>query len=98
MADKITSLTYGPVIPPAGGKVRGQMGQTSFDQILKKAINDVDEAQKQANKAIEEVHRGKGGLAEAMIAMEKASITLQAMLTVRNKVIEAYQEVMRMQV
>ncbi len=98
MVDKISSLTYGPVIPPARGQAKGEGDATSFGQMLKKAINDVDEAQKQANKAIEQAHTGKGGLAEAMVAMEKANITLQAMLTVRNKVIEAYQEVMRMQV
>lgn len=98
MADKISPLTYGPVVPSAQGKAKGQGGGPSFDQMLKKAINEVDEAQKQANLAIEKAHTGKEGLAEAMIAMEKASITLQTMLTVRNKVIEAYQEVMRMQV
>ena len=51
-----------------------------------------------AFKAIEKANTGSGGLPEAMIAMEKAGIALQAMLTVRNKVIESYQEIMRLQV
>jgi|YelNatPaOPRAMG01_1025707.scaffolds.fasta_scaffold24130_2 flagellar hook-basal body complex protein FliE len=98
MTDKLSPLTYGPVVGTTPTKVKQPTGISNFEQLLKKAINEVDEAQKQANVAVEQAHTGKGGLAEAMIAMEKANITLQAMLTVRNKVIEAYQEIMRMQV
>lgn len=91
------ALTYGPVIPPLS--IKGQKAAAKpFGDILTKAIGDVDKMQNEAGKAIEKAHNGTGGLPEAMIAMEKASIALQAMLTVRNKVIESYQEIMRMQV
>ena len=93
------SLTYGPVIPqPTAGKNRDGASGKPFGDILKQAVNDVDKMQHDAGKAIHQVNNGTGGLSEAMIAMEKASIALQTMLTVRNKVIESYQEVMRMQV
>jgi len=91
------SLTYGPVITPLAAK--GQSGASKpFNDILTKAIGDVNRMQNEAGKAIEKANTGTGGLPEAMIAMEKAGIALQAMLTVRNKVIESYQEIMRMQV
>jgi len=96
--DKISSLTYGPVVPQTRGKKAGAEAAKSFGELMKNAINDVSEEQRQANIKIEEVHTGKSGLAEAMVAMEKANIALQSMLAVRNKLIEAYQEVMRMQV
>jgi flagellar hook-basal body complex protein FliE len=52
-----------------------------------------------ADKSIQNVQAGNtGGLHEAMIALEKADISFRTMLTVRNKLIEAYQEIMRMQV
>jgi len=65
---------------------------------LNKAIGEVDKMQNDAGKAIVKANTGQEGLPEAMIAMEKASIALQTMLTVRNKVIESYQEIMRLQV
>ena len=93
------SLTYGPVIPqPSAFKGKEAATGKPFGEILKKAVNDVDKMQHDAGKAINQAHNGQGGLSEAMIAMEKASIALQTMLTVRNKVIESYQEIMRMQV
>jgi len=92
------ALTYGPVIPPLSTKGPQGGGTKPFGDILTKAIGEVDKMQNEAGKAIEKANTGKGGLPEAMIAMEKASIALQAMLTVRNKVIESYQEIMRLQV
>jgi flagellar hook-basal body complex protein FliE len=91
------SLTYGPVIPPPTPKVSQAAGKP-FGDVLNKAIHDVDKMQNQASTAIEKANTGTGGLPEAMIAMEKAGVALQAMLTVRNKVIESYQEIMRIQV
>jgi len=39
-----------------------------------------------------------GSIHEAMIALEKANISFRVMMTVRNKIMDAYQEIMRMQV
>ncbi|MGQ9454282.1 MAG: flagellar hook-basal body complex protein FliE [Armatimonadota bacterium] len=76
-----------------------QTSDISFKQIVKKAISEVNNLQKEADELavklatgdIEDVHR-------AMIAMQKAKLALDLTIQVRNKVIEAYQEVMRMQV
>ena len=91
------ALTYGPVLPVPSASGR-QTAAKPFGDVLSKAIGEVNKMQGDAGKAVEKVNTGAGGLPEAMIAMEKAAIALQAMLTVRNKVIESYQEIMRLQV
>ncbi len=71
----------------------------SFGAILKDAITDINDLQKQADKAIAGVQlEDAGSIHEAMIALEKAGISFQVMMQVRNKVLDAYQEIMRMQV
>ncbi|MDQ0156819.1 flagellar hook-basal body complex protein FliE [Robertmurraya andreesenii] len=73
--------------------------QKSFASVLKQSIEKVNEAQIQSDVMTEKLARGENvDLHQVMIASQKASITLQATMEVRNKVIEAYQEVMRMQV
>ncbi len=71
----------------------------SFSQAIKKAVGKVNDMSNEADNlavnlssgSVEDVH-------EAMIAMQKAKLALDFTIQVRNKVIEAYQEIMRMQV
>lgn len=69
-----------------------------FKNILKSAINNVNDLQSEADNAIIKLHMGKGSLHETLIAMEKASLSFQTIVQIRNKVVDAYQEIMRMQV
>lgn len=69
-----------------------------FKSILKGALEDVNSLQLQADDAVAKLQANKGSMHEALIAMEKASLSFQTMLQVRNKIVDAYQEVMRMQV
>lgn len=81
--------------PPATAenKVEG------FGEIFKQALQEVNEAQKMSDKMTEGLATGKvENIHEVMVASEKASLSLQLTMQVRNKVVEAYQEVMRMQV
>jgi len=84
-------------IKPAGndpGKPQG-----AFGDVLKQAVTEINQLQNSADKAITSVQLGQSGnIHEAMIALEKADISFRAMMQVRNKILEAYQEVMRMQV
>lgn len=73
--------------------------QQSFATTLKDAISKVNDQQIQSDKLTEKlISGGDVELHEVMIASQKASITLNATMEVRNKVIEAYQEIMRMSV
>ncbi|MDW0109234.1 flagellar hook-basal body complex protein FliE [Sporosarcina aquimarina] len=73
--------------------------QQKFGNFLKEAIQDVNTAQVQSDVMTEKLVRGEDvDLHNVMITAQKASIALNATMEVRNKVIEAYQEVMRMPV
>jgi flagellar hook-basal body complex protein FliE len=62
-------------------------------------VSKVNDLQTQSDKAIQGLASGENkNLHEVMISMEKASISFQFMSSVRNKAMDAYQEVMRMQV
>ena len=70
-----------------------------FNSHLKNALGEVNDLQQKADQAIQQlVGEGKGDLQETMIALEKADVSFRLMMQIRNKVLEAYQEVMRMQV
>jgi flagellar hook-basal body complex protein FliE len=71
----------------------------SFAETLNQAVGSVNEMQKTADKAMQDLATGKtDNIADVMIAAEKADIALKVMVQVRNKIIDAYQEVMKMQV
>lgn len=72
---------------PAGG---------SFADSLQGLLASVDETAGQANNAVGNMLTGKGDVHEAMIALQRAETTLQLTVQVRNKLVQAYQDVMRM--
>ncbi len=71
----------------------------SFAATLNDAINSVNQLQNDSNKAMQNLATGRtDNIAEVMISAEKADIALKLMVQVRNKIIDAYQEIMKMQV
>lgn len=71
----------------------------SFGQILADSLGEVNKLQLDAQQASMNLATGKiQDVSEVVIATEKATIALQLTMQVRNKVVEAYQEMMRMQV
>ena len=71
----------------------------NFQNVLSDAVQQLNELQQKADNAIESLASGEPiDLHDVTIAMEEASLGFQLALQVRNKLIEAYQEVMRMQV
>ncbi|MDY6863005.1 MAG: flagellar hook-basal body complex protein FliE [Thermodesulfobacteriota bacterium] len=73
--------------------------EKSFNKILKESIQAVDTLQKEADKAIFDFATGESKkIHETMIAINKANISFQMTMHIRNKLVEAYEEVMRMQV
>jgi flagellar hook-basal body complex protein FliE len=77
---------------------RMDRGNPEFSQRIKEAIKDVNSRQHIADDSIEKVIKGEMGIHEGMLAIGKAETTLKIMAQVRNKVMTAYNEVMRMQV
>ncbi len=71
----------------------------SFADTLKQAVNNVNEMHVDADRKAQELATGKtDDIAGVMLASEKADIALRVMVQVRNKIIDAYQEIMKMQV
>jgi flagellar hook-basal body complex protein FliE len=73
-------------------------GGTSFASELNKAIGSVEELQAEADRESSKLALGGGNLHETALALEKADISMRVLVKVRNKLVDAYQEVMRMTV
>lgn len=81
---------------PAGGNGNGKSAG-GFLGNLKDAIQQVQQMQTSAHGQVEGVLNGSGGdLNNAMIAVEKADLAFQFMMQVRNKIVQAYQDVSQM--
>lgn len=84
---------------PAKVNITPAEAQQNFATTLKEAIASVNEKQIQSDTMTEKlINGGDVNLHEVMIASQKASVTLSATIEVRNKAVEAYQEIMRMSV
>lgn len=71
----------------------------SFGQMLKDSLDKTNEVQMQADRAVKELAAGRNkNVHETMLMLEKADMSFRLMMQVRNKVLEAYREIMRMQV
>jgi flagellar hook-basal body complex protein FliE len=71
----------------------------SFGAFLEGSIAEVNNLQQQADQAIQDLAIGKEtDLHHTMIALEKAEVSFKLMMQVRNKIITAYEEIMRMQI
>jgi flagellar hook-basal body complex protein FliE len=73
-------------------------GGADFGALLKQSIDQVNEIQQEASAMREAFEKGEGDmdLAQVMIAAQKSSLSFEAMVQVRNKLIEAYKDVMNM--
>jgi flagellar hook-basal body complex protein FliE len=79
--------------PAAGG------GSKTFAELLQNSLEEVNLHQNQADRAIKELVAGRTkNVHETLLAIERADSSLKLAMQVRNKVLEAYREIMRMQV
>ena len=92
-------LPLAPTVAPAAPAASPtRQAGAAFGDLLQSLVGAADQQQKGADQAVQTLHGGgEKNLHEAMIAMEQADISLRYLVQVRNKAIEAYQEIMRMQ-
>ncbi|MDD4053126.1 MAG: flagellar hook-basal body complex protein FliE [candidate division Zixibacteria bacterium] len=89
----------GPVTAGISQPKAAPEGKESFGDLLSKAITDVNDLQSTAATAQDKLVRGDAAeLHQVMIAAEKAGISFDLLLEVRKRLVEAYQELSRMQV
>jgi len=99
-------FTIKPISPISPGKLFSPQGmspsdkkETSFQDMLSNSIDGVNRLQQEADLAGRELAIGKvENIHDVMISMEKASVAFRMMVQVRNKMLDAYREIMRMQV
>lgn len=93
----------GPIAPVQAvaqrGDARANEGSLSFKDLLEKAFESANGAQHDAERAAQLLATGQiDDVHQVTILTEKANLSLQLMISIRNKVIDAYQEISRMQV
>jgi flagellar hook-basal body complex protein FliE len=71
---------------------------SGFGEALKNAVSAVETTTGEANQAIGRMLDGTGDVHEAVIALQKADTTLQFTVQIRNKIVQAYQDIMRMSI
>jgi flagellar hook-basal body complex protein FliE len=100
VSNSISPLRILPVdiSPPAKEASLAAEGQNDFLSTLKESMDAVEGAQGDAQVQVAELLSGKGAdLHSAMIAVEKADLSFQLMMQVRNKIVQAYQQISNMQ-
>ncbi|MDD0974567.1 flagellar hook-basal body complex protein FliE [Pseudomonas fontis] len=77
-----------------------ELGSSSFADMLGQAVNKVNDTQQASSQLATAFEVGKSGvdLTDVMIASQKASVSFQALTQVRNKLVQAYQDIMQMPV
>jgi flagellar hook-basal body complex protein FliE len=96
----VTMPTLGPIFErPVSRPQATSDPKTSFNSVLQKASTTLDQLDKEAAQAQMDLVTGSArDLHTATLSAEKASLALDLVVSVRNKAIEAYQEIMRMPV
>jgi flagellar hook-basal body complex protein FliE len=85
---EVDSSSLQPAIPPSSG----------FHDVLHSAMDEIQQLEAHAQEKVAGVLEGNGtDVHSAMIAVEKADLSFQLMMQVRNKIISAYEEISRMQ-
>ena len=88
----------GPGLDKSKKAGQGEDGKT-FSETLEDSLNQVNRLQSDADRAIEDLSTGKSqSIHETMLSVNKADIAFRMTMQIRNKIVEAYQEVLRMQV
>ncbi|MBK8274944.1 MAG: flagellar hook-basal body complex protein FliE [Nitrospira sp.] len=100
----ITGVASGiaPIVDVASTGSTGTTGKTGgpgFLDSLKSAIGNVNDAQREAGRAVDALMTGDTqDIHRTMVALQQADVSFQLMMQVRNKLVTAYEEIQRMQI
>jgi len=84
-----------------GGQAQQAAGKegTGFGNVLKDYLQQVNDLQQEADKSVRELVTGQvDNVHEVVVAMSEADLSFRLMMQIRNKLVDAYHEIMRMQV
>ena len=103
----VTGLMSIDRVTPGIGSIGGALpvpaakpavASSGFGEALENAVDAVEATTGEANQAIGRMLDGTGDVHEAVIALQKADTTLQLTVQIRNKIVQAYQDIMRMSI
>jgi flagellar hook-basal body complex protein FliE len=89
---------FPPIQQPSSVAPGIASNETGFSDVLKNAINQVEQLHAGADKQVSDLLQGdRADVHNVMIAVQKADVAFQLMMQMRNKIVSAYQEVEKMQ-
>ncbi len=95
----INQISNNPLTTIINENKKTEKKDSNFMDLIKNYIDDVNEKQIDSDKTIERFLKGEEkDITKVVLAMEKADVSLQLFLQIRNKLVQAYQDIMRMQV
>ncbi|MBM4333047.1 MAG: flagellar hook-basal body complex protein FliE [Deltaproteobacteria bacterium] len=94
---KIKNISFPALEKISQGQRTASDPLAGFKKAIKNSVEEVNSLQKEANLNVQEMIQGKQDIHQTMISMEQAGLSFRLMLQVRNKMIAAYEEIMRMQ-
>ncbi len=98
MNGAISSLRILPAETDPSALNFSSASESGFRDVLHSAIDDIQQLERQAQAKVAGVLEGNGAdVHSALIAVEKADLSFQLMMQVRNKIVSAYEEISRMQ-
>ena len=91
----ISSINGSQLTPPSGSPGAVQGAEQSFKDLMLNALGEVNGMQLDADKAVKELLTGGGdaNMAEVFTAVQKADMSFRMVLQIRNKLMQAYQEI-----
>lgn len=96
--DRVFGGVQTPPLLPGGSSSRPEEPASGLAGSFARMVNAVESTNAGANAAVGKMIDGTGDVHDAMIALQRADLTLQFSVQVRNKLVQAYQEIMRMPV
>jgi flagellar hook-basal body complex protein FliE len=95
----MNEIRVGAAMSPPAPTVREAKGTSDFGALLRDAVQEVNRLQSEADQATEGLMTGRQpSLHRTLVALEKADISFKLMMKVRDKIVDAYREIMRMSV
>ena len=102
MVDGVGMNPAGPIGPLGPGSLKKAAepaeGERAFSDILKDSIENVNRLQSEADVMLEKYTKGEVSQDQVMVAFKKSQIAFEALLQIRNKLVEAFEEVQRMRI
>ena len=86
------------MMPSPAAPAQTPSGPGSFSKLLNEAVQQVNDIEKGSQNELQKFMSNESDLHSVMISLEKADLSFQVMMQVRNKIVSAYQEIMKSQV